>query len=73
MQDWEASLLTSAAKPNTVSTDDSDTWTVLELDAKSAGGARIVQLEDGSLLVSGPNVTRDEYQLTARSLLILLM
>jgi hypothetical protein len=70
MQDWEASLLTSAAKPNTVSTDDSDTWTVLELDAKSAGGARIVQLEDGSLLVSGPNVTRDEYQLTARSPLI---
>lgn len=40
-------------------------WTIVDLaSAKSAGGATLTRQPDGSLLVSGPIVARDQYQVT---------
>lgn len=43
-------------------------WQILDVEAKSAGGATFTKLDDGSLLASGTNPDFDTYTLTAVTL-----
>ncbi len=64
---WEAELVETAQRLESDASAESVEWTVLELDGQSDNDATFTRLDDNSLLVSGNDVARDWYKLTARS------